>query len=131
MTTNDCITTDATILDRHVALVDKWQRHNDTGNETFTAAEYDELAVIYRHDARELAVILDCKGLDYPVCETCGGDGFVTVVVGRGGWGSWYGPDYDEREEPCPHCGVDAGDDYTDDDLDALYAETMAEAVVA
>lgn len=124
------MTTDCSMLDRHVALVDKWQRHSDTGAETFAAAEYDELAVIFRHDARELAVVLDCKSIDYPVCPTCMGDGFVTTVVTRGGWGSYYGPDYDEISEPCPDCGVDAGDDgYTDDDLDALYSETVAERV--
>lgn len=114
----------STILDRQVALVAKWARQSDTGAETFTLAEYNELAVIFRHDARELAIVVDCRGIDYPEtikCATCHGGHYVV----RG-----YGPD--EYEAACPDC---CGDDdrepyhYADDDLSWAYAQTVAEAV--
>lgn len=119
MTTNDCTTTDATILDRHVALVDKWQRQNETGNETFTVAEYDELAVIFRHDARELAVILDCKSLDYPPADD------ADIDEDEANCPACYGTGIGAADGPCYECngsGIDGGPwrsaryGYADDD---------------
>lgn len=130
------ILTPAAATDADARLIARWAYIADTGDYDsdgpFTPADYDRLAAIYANDARELAVVLDCRGLDYPVCATCGNERVVTREVVTGGWHWADGPQVDYVETPCPDCQDEAADweplVYADDALDAyldgLYAQT-------
>lgn len=140
MNAQGTIPTPAIATDADARLVARWTYIAETGDYDadgpFTVADYDRLAVVFADDARELAVVLDCRGLDYPVCRTCGGEGVVTHERIIGSWASWDGPQVDYVETPCGDCQDVAGDweplvydDALDAYLDGLYAQERRDAM--
>lgn len=123
------------------AIAAKWAAAQDDGNApALTVAELDHLiALTPANDARALADLADARAIEVELsgaattCHTCRGAGYITREIVTGSPAAWYGYEVDYIDVTCPDCGADDREPahYSDDDMDALFAQVCRDAAVA